>query len=247
MDQGVSEPLLIPAFNASAWTGPGGNNTWLLRGRVPVLIDAGAGKAEHVEALAAALAAAPLARVLITHGHSDHTGGIPALQARWPSVAVISSAEASIDAGDTRLRAIATPGHSPDHVCYFDDSSGDLFCGDLVRIGGSIVIPASQGGDVAQYLESLRLVRNLAPRRLLPGHGPIVIDPAALIDQYIHHREEREGQVIDALHAGLTTAAEIARRIYGRLPDPLVNAAADTIQAHLNKLASEGPLSRFVG
>jgi glyoxylase-like metal-dependent hydrolase (beta-lactamase superfamily II) len=72
-------PLLILAGNPSAWTGPSGNNTWLLRGAEPALVDAGVGRPEHVDAIARALDGVPLARVLITHSHSDHVAGLRAL------------------------------------------------------------------------------------------------------------------------------------------------------------------------
>lgn len=88
-------------------------------------------------------------------------------------------------AGDGQLLPLHTPGHAPDHVSFFEPSARDLHCGDLIRTGGSIVIPASQGGSVRLYLESLRLMRDLAPRRLLPGHGDIVDQPAPLIEQFI--------------------------------------------------------------
>ena len=130
-----SSPLLIPAGNPSEWTGSTGNNTWLLRGRAPALVDAGTGRPEHVEAVATALAGAPLARVLITHWHPDHVSGLPALRERWKALVVVDSAREPVPAGDGVLEAIATPGHSPDHLCFFNRASGDLFCGDLVRQG----------------------------------------------------------------------------------------------------------------
>jgi glyoxylase-like metal-dependent hydrolase (beta-lactamase superfamily II) len=243
-------PLLIPAGNPSAWTGPTGNNTWLLPGRAPALVDAGVGHPEHVDAIARALDGAPLARVLITHSHSDHVAGLPALRARWPRLEVFpvdadGDVDASIDAGGRRLEVVPTPGHAPDHVCFFDRESGDLFCGDLARLGGTIVIPSRKGGDLRAYLDSLRRVRGLAPRRMLPGHGPIIEDPAALIDRYIAHRVERERQIADAMAAGAKTVAEIVARVYPELPGSLRAAAEETVEAHLAKLQSENPEPRI--
>ncbi|HEX4567756.1 MAG TPA: MBL fold metallo-hydrolase [Vicinamibacterales bacterium] len=228
-------PLLVLAGNPSAWTGPSGNNTWLLRGAEPALVDAGVGRPEHVDAIARALDGVPLARVLITHSHSDHVAGLPALQARWPGLRVCPPHEP-----DPRLEIVATPGHAPDHLCFFDRESGDLYCGDLARLGGTIVIPSRRGGDLRAYLDSLRLVRNLAPRRMLPGHGPIIEDPIALIDSYIAHRADRERQIVDAMTAGAKTVGEIVARVYPELPDSLRRAAEETVEAHLKKLSIDG-------
>ena len=238
--------LSIPAGNPSPWTGPGGNNTYLLTGAVPTLIDAGVGEPVHVEAVATALGGALLAQLLITHSHPDHARGVPALTSRWPGVSVRNLApdtcvdNESIAAGDTSLRALHTPGHSPDHFCFFDKTSRDVYCGDLARLGGTIVIPASAGGSLLQYLDSLRRIRALAPRRLLPGHGPIIDDPVGLIDRYIEHRAQREAQVLDALRSGATSVEALVQRIYTNLHPTVVRAAADSVLAHLIKLRDEG-------
>ncbi len=231
-------PLLIPAGNPSAWTGPSGNNTWLLLGNEPTLVDAGVGRPEHLDAIAHALGGAPLARVLITHSHPDHVAGLPALQARWPGLRVFPEGGGSgyvdheVLAGGRRLEIVPTPGHAPDHLCFFDRASGDLYCGDLARLGGTIVIPSRKGGDLRAYLDSLRRVRDLAPRRMLPGHGPIIEDPIALIDEYVVHRAERERQIVKAMAEGAKTVEDIVTRVYPELPESLRAAAEETVVKH---------------
>lgn len=232
-------PILIPAGNPSEWTGPTGNNTWLLPGREPALVDAGVGDPKHVAALAQALDGAPLVRVLITHWHPDHVKGLPALRDRWPALTVVDAAGDAVPAGDGVLEIVPTPGHSPDHLCFFDRASGDLYCGDMARRGGTIVIPARKGGDLRAYLASLALMRALAPKRLLPGHGPIVDDPIALIDEYVAHRQKREQQILQAMLDGARTVEDIVRRVYPALPESLSDAAADSVRAHLAKLRDD--------
>lgn len=238
--------LLVRAGNPSEWTGATGNNTFLLTGAVPTLIDAGVGEPAHLAALEDALDGELLAAILITHSHRDHTAGIPALLARWPAAVVRTffpdgrEDGENIRAGDTVLRAVHTPGHAPDHFCFLDETTRDVYCGDLARVGGTVVIPASAGGDLQQYLHSLRRILALQPRRLLPGHGPIVADPAALIREYLQHRQHREGQIIDALRSGCRNIEEIVDRVYGAIAPALRRGAADSVRAHLNKLAREG-------
>ena len=208
---------------------------------MPALIDAGVGDDGHLQSIESALNGQALARVLITHGHPDHVGGLTKLLERWPSAEVVRFGHQSelIEAGDTSLRIFHTPGHAPDHVCFVDEQSRDVYCGDLARMGGSIVIPASKGGNLRHYLASLTRVRALAPKRLLPGHGPIVDDPAALIDEYLAHRAQRENEVVAALRDGLRTPEAIVPRIYGAVNPALSAAAADSVLAHLVKLHDE--------
>jgi glyoxylase-like metal-dependent hydrolase (beta-lactamase superfamily II) len=250
---------LLPAHNPSPWTGPTGNNTYLLDGPAPTLIDAGTGHPEHIASIDRALAGRPLVHVLITHGHVDHASGVPAIGARWPAVQVrklppgevigatfLEDGE-TIPAGGTTLTAVSTPGHSPDHCCFVDEGAREIYCGDLIRAGGSIVIAASRGGDLRAYLQSLDRIRALRPRRLLPGHGPAIDDADSAIDAYVRHRAERDAQVLDALEAGLDSPSSIAGRIYVGLDPSLEGAAIDTVLAHLVKLASEGRVASAAG
>jgi glyoxylase-like metal-dependent hydrolase (beta-lactamase superfamily II) len=246
----MAGPELIFAQNPGPLTGSG-NNTWLLDGAEPTLIDAGVGKDGHVDAIAARLAGRALSRVLVTHGHPDHASGGPALRARWPSIDARKWTIAGesgwralnevtrIRAGSIDLSVIHTPGHAPDHVCFLDEASGDLFSGDMIVRGTTIMIPAGRGGNLRQYLASLQKLRALKPTRALAGHGPVIDDPIALIDEYIAHRQMRESQVRAYLADGITDVDAIVARIYPDLAESLRPAARLTIEAHLEKLREE--------
>lgn len=234
-----------------------GNWTWLIPGRVPTLIDAGTGDVRHLDALEQALHRSSLVQVLVTHSHTDHASGAPAIAARMPGVRfrkmpwpardakwnvdweAIAGDEA-IAAGDTHIVPIHTPGHAPDHLCFWHPDTRTLFCGDLVVSGSTVWIPSSLGGDLADYLRSLQRVRELGPERLLPAHGAVIDDPDRILGQYIEHRLEREAQIVDALRAGATTVDAIVARVYRGLKDSLVPLARDGVIAHLVKLQREG-------
>jgi ribonuclease/clavin/mitogillin len=131
-----------------------------------------------------------------------------------------------VAAGDGDLRFIHTPGHAPDHVCFLDEDSQTLFCGDLVIADGSVVIPASHGGSLTAYLRSLDVIRALSPARILRAHGPEITDLPALVASYIDHRRHREADVLDAIEAGPVTLDTIVSRVYGDLSQALRLMAA---------------------
>jgi glyoxylase-like metal-dependent hydrolase (beta-lactamase superfamily II) len=221
-----------------------------------VLIDAGVGHAAHLDAIARHSPAGP-GHVIVTHGHSDHASGAPALAARWPST-IFSKRPwrerdglydvtwqpladgAMIPAGDDPIQAIHTPGHSPDHLSFWHEPSRTLFCGDLLVLGSTVVIPASHGGSLAEYLQSLGRVLALGATRILPAHGAVIEDPAAVIAQYVEHRRRREGQVLAALEGGADTVEAMVDRIYADLASDLVGMARESVLAHLMKLEQEG-------
>ena len=235
--------------------------TWLLRGAVPTLIDAGIGEPGHLQALDEALAGERLAQVLVTHSHIDHASGAPVIAERMPHVRFLKMPwpehdaswrvqwepirdGESLRAGDTSLVAVHTPGHSPDHLCFWHPDSRTVFCGDLAWQGSTVVIPPSHGGDVSAYLASLQRVIALNPSTLLPAHGPVIEHPVELLREYIAHRALREQQVISALRAGIGDPSEMVVRIYPTLAKPLVPVARESVLAHLIKLEREGKVIR---
>lgn len=242
-----------------------GTNTWLVLGAEPTLIDA----AENTDAYAARVAdrlaqhqpGAALVRVLVTHAHGDHISGVEAIHRRWPGAAFAKLPDPERDArypvtwralkdedvvraGDSILEVIHTPGHAPDHVCYFEPNSSTMFGGDLLVNGSTVAIPVSAGGSLAQYLRSLRRVLDLKPRRVLPGHGDDIEQPSSLIRGYLGHRMLREQQIVDALTREPMSVDEITGRLYQGLPPELMPAAAENVLAHLLKLQDEQRVTR---
>jgi glyoxylase-like metal-dependent hydrolase (beta-lactamase superfamily II) len=230
-----------------------GTQTYLL-GDTAVL-DPGPMIEEHLAAIRAALPR--LTTILITHRHGDHApGAVPLKEATGariiapPGVLTDEVVDQRVHGGehlaieDEMLEVIATPGHTSEHVCYLT-SHGDLFTGDTVLgTGTTAIFPPD--GHMGDYLRSLATLRTRNPQRILPAHGPIREDAVALIDEYIAHRLQREQQVLDALAAGATSAADMRARIYPDLDPRLHGAAEIQLTAHLIKLVEEDRAPRSV-
>jgi hydroxyacylglutathione hydrolase len=245
----------VHAANPGPYTGDG-NWTYLIPGSAPVLIDAGAGQQAHVDSLEEVAPRGP-AHVLVTHAHGDHAAGASIIHQRWPHARFSKYSWPDRDARyavawnplndgdrvvteDGVLVALHTPGHSPDHLSFWHADSRTVFVGDLLIAGGTVFIPASSGGDLAAYLDSLDRIAALEPERALPAHGPAIENPVTLIAHYVLHRRQREQQVLEALDAGITTVEAIAERIYTGHPRAVIPAARESVLAHLNKLSHEG-------
>jgi glyoxylase-like metal-dependent hydrolase (beta-lactamase superfamily II) len=138
---------------------------------------------------------------------------------------------------------LPSPGHAADHVCFTREADHVVFCGDLVLgFGSSIVPPASMGGSLTDYMESLGRLAALEPTLMCPGHGPWITDPEARIAEYVAHRNERETKLVAALEAGERDRDRLLDAAWGDVPGPMRPAAAVAMQAHLEKLAEEDRL-----
>jgi glyoxylase-like metal-dependent hydrolase (beta-lactamase superfamily II) len=189
-------------------------------------------------------------RILLTHHHHDHVGGVEDLRART-GARVVAHVDARLpfpvderisdgwdaDTGDGRLRAHHTPGHADGHLVFQVDDGGDVICGDLVAGEGTIVLVPPEG-DLQVYLDSLARVRPFAAT-LHPAHGPA--QPAYLLDAYTRHRQLRTAQ-FEAVLAQREDASprEIAAEVYAGLPGVDLHLAALQVRTHLEWLARAG-------
>jgi glyoxylase-like metal-dependent hydrolase (beta-lactamase superfamily II) len=236
--------LRLIAPNPSPMTGKG-TNTYLYRRRSKgmeesveggcVVIDPGVDERRHLEAIAAAgERLGGITAVLISHDHPDHIGG-----ADYFGVPVLHPADGEVVGG---LRALATPGHADDHLCFVADHDGPiLFSADLILGEGSTFVQPG-GGSLIAYMRSLRLVREVAPVLICPGHGPWITDPIAKIDEYIEHRMMRERNLVDALGRGLRGRDALLDDVWHDAAPELRDFASLVLQAHLEKLEIEGRL-----
>ncbi len=218
-----------------------GTRTYLIGDHA--VLDPGPAIESHIDAI---VEAQPnLRTIFITHRHGDHAPAAVPLAARTGAriVAprgVLDATGVIVNDGDVvdGLEAIATPGHTNEHVCYLT-SEGDLFTGDTILGSGTTTI-FPPDGHMGDYINSLRKLRARNPRRIYPAHGPTRDNAVALIDEYIAHRLQREQQVLDAVAGGARSAAEMRARIYPDLDPRLHRAAEIQIRAHLIKLREEG-------
>ncbi|MGK2898811.1 MAG: MBL fold metallo-hydrolase [Burkholderiaceae bacterium] len=256
--------IRVTADNGSMMTGPG-TNTYLVGGGARnewAVIDPGPLEPAHVEAILAA-APGPIRWIFATHTHKDHSPACLPLKARtgalvhgrlpdhheWqdasfaPDVHLRGGERFELpgpDGGATTLRAIHTPGHASNHLCYLLEEEKLLFTGDHVMQLSTVVINPPDG-DMAAYIASLREVAQFDLEWLAPGHGFLMAQPRRAIEAIVAHRFKREAKVVDALHAlGPTDADTLLARVYDDVKPQLLTMAMRSLRAHLFKLRDDG-------
>jgi len=249
--------------NPGAFTGPGTNTYLVGTGRRRILLDTGDGRPEYLPVLAQALEAAgqvSIQEIVLTHGHPDHIGGAASVLDAYGQLPVSKLPHAAFDApyaieiqplehGDVvrtegaSLRALHTPGHAEDHLCFVLEEEGSIFSGDNVLGVGTTVIPGS-GGNLRHYMSSLDSLLEEAPTRIYPAHGPCIENGVAKIREYIDHRLERERQILEAVASGLARIADVVKHVYAAYPVALHAAAGSSVSAHLLKLEQESRVRR---
>lgn len=251
----------LTAPNPGMMTGPGTNSYLVGRSNLAV-IDPGPRDDAHMAALleAARARGGVIRWVLVTHTHPDHAPGAADL-ARASGAEIIGfddrdgfSPDHAVGEGwvtetpDFTLRAVHTPGHASNHLCWLLEESGMLFSGDHVMQGSTVVIRPPDG-EIGKYLASLDRLRREMPevRSIAPGHGRVIAGPGVVLDGIIRHRIEREAIVAVALaEHDETTVDALLPEAYADVPGKLLPIARFSLWAHLRHLATQDRAQCFV-
>ena len=260
------EPLVarVLAPNPSPFTYTG-THTHLVGTTDLAVIDPGPDVPEHIDAIVTAIAGRPVTAIVITHTHRDHspasrplavlTGAPivgcaplvvadtgPRLEAGFdPDYApdrILSDGEAVTGQGWT-LRAVHTPGHTSNHLCFALEETGALFTGDHV-MGWSTSVVAPPDGDMADYMASLDKLMQRDDRIYYPAHGDPIENPRRLVRGMMGHRKQREGQILRLLREAPRPVPAMVERMYAGLDPRLFPAAGRSVLAHLIDLRTRG-------
>jgi glyoxylase-like metal-dependent hydrolase (beta-lactamase superfamily II) len=249
----------VVAPNPSPLTGPGTNTYVLELADGCAVLDPGPDEVAHVQRIVAAANGVPIRYVLCTHSHPDHSPGAARLRELYgarvygrpppadgyqddsygPDETIDDGRIFDLASGAT-LRALHTPGHASNHVCFLLERQGWLFTGDHLMSGSTVVI-LPPDGSMGQYLDSLRALSRLPLDCLLPGHGPVMPDALREIERVIAHRLQREAKVVAALQAAGPRALDaLVPEVYADTPVALHRLASHSLLAHLLKLQDDG-------
>jgi glyoxylase-like metal-dependent hydrolase (beta-lactamase superfamily II)/8-oxo-dGTP pyrophosphatase MutT (NUDIX family) len=247
----------VTAPNPSAMTGPG-TNTYLVGNRELAIVDPGPELDVHLEAILAAIGDARVRWILCTHTHIDHSplarvlaertggrlGGLPPPAAGRQDATFapewVPADGERLRLEDFNLRAIHTPGHASNQVCWLLEEERMLFTGDHVMQGSTVVIPPPDG-HMATYLRMLATLPLDEIDHFAPGHGFLMGDPAEQIDRLLIHRGDRERKIVNTLRrVGPVTLEALLPAAYDDTPERMHPVAAGSLRAHLDKLAEEG-------
>lgn len=227
-----------------------GTNTWILcePGGRSIVVDPGPADEGHLQSVLAA--AGEVALILFTHRHFDHTEalgrfaeltGAPAraIDPEFCSGADVLVDGEQIEVDGLTIEVVATPGHTTDSTCLLLPADGTLLSGDTILGRGTTII-AHPDGVLGSYLDSLAHIRELVAeglvQRILPGHGPVIDDPLAVVDFYLEHRAERLDQVRQAVEAGAETPKDVVATVYADVDESLWPAAELSVAAQLDYL-----------
>jgi glyoxylase-like metal-dependent hydrolase (beta-lactamase superfamily II)/8-oxo-dGTP pyrophosphatase MutT (NUDIX family) len=248
----------LTAPNPGPMTGPG-TNTYVLGDPASGIgvIDPGPLIESHVEAILAA-AGGPIRWILCTHSHVDHSPAAAPLKARTGATVLGMRARyperqdptfapdrelahgERLEVAGLRLRVLHTPGHASNQLCFLEEGGRLLFTGDHLMQGSTVVINPPDG-DMATYLESLRLLLDENLDHIAPGHGFLMGRPHEMVERVLVHRRERENKVLAALAAhGPATLEALLPHVYDDVPSRMHPVASRSLLAHLLKLADEG-------
>ena len=215
-----------------------GTLTYLVGHKNPVLIDPGPMMESHLQAILTALDGRALAGILLTHHHGDHDGLTHQLRAATGARLLEAKPGCIWQEGEVSLQAIASPGHSADHYCYWLADEKILFSGDHVMNWSTSMVE-----DMGAYMQSLEQVMALKPQLLLPGHGPERRRPGAYLRALKTHRLMRERAILVQYQKGHHDAELITRNLYPDLSPGVFSGALATTRAHLIHLAQQGKIA----